>query len=96
MLTLKNSRHKAEEVAQIVKALAHPIRLRILAILCDGAENVNALADRLDVTQSLISQHLRVMRSQGLLVTERRGSLVYYALSRDRLKLLVQYLDGCP
>ena len=96
MSRLKSSQTKAEHVAQIVKAIAHPIRLRILAILCEGAENVTTLALRLDAAQSLISQHLRVMRSEGLVVADRRGSQVYYALARERLRSLIRYLEDCP
>lgn len=96
MISLKNTQSRAEHVAQIIKAIAHPLRLRILAILCEGAKNVTTLAVRLDTAQSLISQHLRVMRSEGLVIAERKGSRVYYALAREQLKSLVRHLDECP
>lgn len=96
MNSLKNTQSRAEHVAQIVKAIAHPVRLRILAILCEGARNVTTLSVRLEIAQSLISQHLRVMRSEGLVTSERRGSRVYYALARERLKSLIRHLDDCP
>lgn len=96
MINLKNTQSRAERVAQVIKAIAHPLRLRILAILCEGAKNVSTLAVRLDTAQSLISQHLRIMRSEGLVTAERKGSRVYYALAREQLKSLVRHLDDWP
>ena len=52
----------------------------------EGALCVNALASRLDVSQSAVSQHLRVLRHTGLVKSERRGSSVHYLLDIDSLK----------
>jgi ArsR family transcriptional regulator len=94
--SLADDEEKADRVAEMLKALAHPLRLRILAILNEGDRNVNSLAERLGVSQSSVSQHLRTLRMQGLLVGSREGSNVRYALARPRLKELVKYLEGCP
>lgn len=50
-----------------------------------GALCVNALANSLDITQSAVSQHLRVLRQAGLVRGERRGSFVHYSLNRETL-----------
>jgi ArsR family transcriptional regulator len=57
-----------EELAEIFKALSDPTRLRLVKLLGEhgGALCVNALAHRLEVTQSAVSQHLRVLRQAGL------------------------------
>jgi len=83
-----------EELAEIFKALSDPTRLRLVKLLsecssgeCDGgALCVNALAHRLEVTQSAVSQHLRVLRQAGLVNGERHGYFVHYSLDRDRLE----------
>jgi len=82
-----------EELAEIFKALSDPTRLRLVKLLsecspgeCQGALCVNALAHRLGVTQSAVSQHLRVLRQAGLVNGERHGHFVHYSLDRDRLE----------
>jgi DNA-binding transcriptional ArsR family regulator len=77
-----------EELAEIFKALSDPTRLRLVKLLSEREEAlcVNALAYRVGVTQSAVSQHLRVLRQAGLVRGERRGSFVHYSLERDRLE----------
>ena len=83
-----------EELAQIFKALSDPTRLRLFKLLSEcspgecheGMWCVNALAHRVGVTQSAVSQHLRVLRQAGLVQGERRGHFVHYSLNRDRLE----------
>jgi len=83
---------EADEVkalARLFKALADETRLRLLKLLSeqdsDGALCVGALAMRLGVTQSAVSQHLAVLRAAGLVVDERRGYFVHYRVNRGRL-----------
>lgn len=82
-----------EELAEIFKALSDPTRLMLVKLLseclpggCGGALCVNALAHKVGVTQSAVSQHLRVLRQVGLVQSERRGHFVHYSLDRDRLE----------
>ena len=96
-----------EELAEIFKALSDPTRLRLVKLLseqppsedpgaCSGQRFlcVNALAHRLRVTQSAVSQHLRVLRQAGLVRGERRGPFVHYSLDKDGLeKYRVALLD---
>lgn len=79
------------KLAEIFKALSDPTRLRLIKLLTDctpgvcsgGALCVNALANRLQVTQSAVSQHLRVLRQAGLVHGERRGNYMHYSLDPD-------------
>jgi len=77
-----------EQLAEIFKALSDPTRLRLVRLLGEsrGALCVNALAHRLRVTQSAVSQHLRVLRQARLVRGERRGYFVHYSLDQDRLE----------
>jgi ArsR family transcriptional regulator len=76
-----------EELAEVFKALSDPTRLRVVKLLSqhEGALCVNALARALGVTQSAVSQHLRVLRQAGLVAGKRRGYFVHYSLEQDRL-----------
>ena len=77
-----------EELAETLKALSDPTRLRLVKLLSEGGGTlcVNALARRLGVTQSAVSQHLRLLRHAGLVRGERRGAFVHYALDQDGLE----------
>ena len=79
--------NKIQELSELFKALSDPTRLRLVQLLSDhkGALCVNALARQLSVTQSAVSQHLRVLRQAQLVKGERRGSSVHYSLNQDRL-----------
>ena len=97
MNSLTDNLERAEQIAEILKALAHPMRIRILAVLSEGVhENVTGLASRLGASQSFVSQQLRILRTHGLLVSIRLGQSVQYTLARPRLKELVKYLEQCP
>jgi DNA-binding transcriptional ArsR family regulator len=79
---------QVEELAEIFKALSDPTRLRLVKLLSDhqGALCVNALAQRLGVSQSAVSQHLRVLRQARLVVGTRYGYHVHYTLDPERLE----------
>lgn len=76
-----------EELASLFKALSDPTRLRLVKLLSEheGALCVNALAHRLGVSQSAVSQHLRVLRQARLVEGVRQGYHVHYSLDPDRL-----------
>jgi len=84
------SQHETEEQAAIFSALADPTRLKLVKLLCgqrsDEALCVNALAARLGVTQSAVSQHLRVLKAIGLVNGERRGYHIHYFINHERLE----------
>jgi DNA-binding transcriptional ArsR family regulator len=99
-----------EELAETFKALADPTRLRLVRLLGERAPGevepdecgggplcVNALAHRLGITQSSVSQHLRVLRQARLVKGERRGAFVHYSLDQDgasRVKAILQETLG--
>ncbi len=67
--------------AEILKTLAHPLRLQILHRLADGPTEVGRLAAELGVAQPNISQHLAVLRAAGVVESERDGREVRYRLA---------------
>lgn len=67
--------------AEFFKALAHPLRIRVLDLLRAGPTSVGELRDRLGVEQSTLSQQLAVLRASGFVVTHRTGTTVRYEVS---------------
>ena len=87
----------ATTVANTLKALADPLRLRMLsAIATDprGESCVCDLAELADVSQPTISHHLKVLKDTGLLASERRGTWVYYRIVATRQAAVTALLDG--
>lgn len=68
------------DVARLCRALAVETRVRMLALLQKRSLCVGALARALGITDAAVSQHLRVLRDAGLVVAERRGHFVHYAV----------------
>ena len=79
-----------EQQATIFSALGDPTRLKLVKLLCrqslPDALCVNALASRLGITQSAVSQHLRVLKSIGLVKGEKRGYYVHYHINHEVLE----------
>lgn len=71
----------AQEAAQLLKALANEHRLLILCHLSEGEKSVGELNDRVSVSQSALSQHLSVLRRDGLVETRREAQTIYYRLA---------------
>jgi len=71
--------------ARMVKALAHPTRLQMLALLRDGERCACEFVPLLDLGQANVSQHLAVLRKAHLVDTRRDGARVMYSLSDERI-----------
>jgi DNA-binding transcriptional ArsR family regulator len=71
--------------ARVCKTLAHPLRLALLNALRDGERSVGDLAETIGSAQPLVSQHLAVLRNQGLLRNRRNGSEVYYSIAYPKM-----------
>jgi len=79
--------------AELFKILSVDKRIEIIELLKKEPMSVNALAATLKITQSAVSQHLRVLKSTGLVQDERRGYWIYYSLNRDTLEKCRQRLN---
>ena len=75
--------------AEFFKALAHPVRIRILDRLRDGEKGVNELSEALQIEQANVSQQLAILRVRNIVIGRKSGSNVYYSVSdRTIFKLL--------
>lgn len=75
-------------MAGLFKALGDPTRLQLISLLATdttGKLGVSDLAQRLGVSQPAVSQHLKTLRGEGLVVSRREGFYVYYTLNRERM-----------
>jgi len=81
---------ETEEQVAVFSALADPTRLSLVRLLCQQRDPdalcVNALAALLGVTQSAVSQHLRVLKAIGLVRGERRGYHIHYSINPEAVK----------
>ena len=75
--------------AELLKAMAHPLRLALLVSLIDGPRCVHELVESTGATQPLVSQHLRVLRGADLLARDRRGREVVYSIIDDHIHHIV-------
>lgn len=84
-----------ERQAELLKALAHPVRLRIVhGLLGTGCHNVRCMEERIGISQSCISQHLQKLRAAGVVAAERCGNEVYYRAASREVAVLVAALMG--
>ena len=77
------------DAGDLLRALAAPVRIAIVLQLREADRCVHELVDALDVAQPLISQHLRVLKTAGVVQGERRGREVVYRLVDDHLAHIV-------
>jgi len=84
----------AVEAAQLLKALANENRLMILCSLVQGELNVTELNNRVDLSQSALSQHLAWLRRENLVETRRDAQTIYYSLQGSKAKEVIQVLQS--
>jgi ArsR family transcriptional regulator len=87
----------AERVAPLLKALADPVRLRLLSLVASHAQGEACVCDlneAFDLSQPTISHHLKVLHESGLLDRSKRGVWVYYKVRSQPLADLAGLLGG--
>lgn len=82
----------AEAAEELLKAMANRHRLLILCQLADTEHSVGELAHYLDLRDSTVSQHLALLRKDGLVSTRREGQTIWYAIASEPAKRLVETL----
>ncbi len=97
MLQLENEAllDKDEDIdlaARSLKAMSHPIRLKILCTLSDGEASVQEIVTNVGTSQSNISQHLAILREKGILVSRKDANRVYYRVGNPRTLRLISMM----
>ncbi len=89
---LEQMRDHAGEAARLMKALGNENRLLVLCTLCEGELSVGQLNQRIDLSQSALSQHLAVLRRDGLVRTRRQSQTIYYSLADGPARQIIDLL----
>ncbi|MEJ8568705.1 metalloregulator ArsR/SmtB family transcription factor [Elongatibacter sediminis] len=80
-LDFETMQRHASEAVSLLKGLANESRLMIMCVLSEGEQSVGELNQRIHLSQSALSQHLGVLREQGLVQTRRESQTIHYRLA---------------
>jgi DNA-binding transcriptional ArsR family regulator len=83
----------ADSAAEVLTALGNSKRLAIITLLLHQELSVGAIAERVRLSQSALSQHLARLRSLGLVETRRDRQMIYYSCRSSRVRQLVEAID---
>ena len=81
------------QVIEVFKALSVNSRVQIIKLIRDRKLCVNAIARRLEITQSAVSQHLKILRDRNLVYTDRYGSIIHYRLNKAKVEEFCKSLN---
>ncbi len=82
----------ADEVADLMKTLAHPSRLLALCAMMEKERSVGELAESLGMRAQAMSQQLAILRNKGLVTTRRDGQTIYYGLASEGIRSVMNAL----
>ncbi len=86
---LMDQDEQIEQASRAMKAMSHPLRLKILCVLGDREVSVQDIVEQVGTSQSNISQHLAIMRDKGVLRTRKDANRVFYRVGDVRTLELV-------
>ncbi len=85
-----------EKAANMLKAIAHPMRISILSMLEDGIRlTVTQIHRTLEIEQSTASHHLGILKDKGVLNSQREGKNTFYFLKHESLKNIIECISKC-
>ncbi len=86
---------KLQVSSEVLRALAHPLRMKILEFI-DKHEtiNVNKIYNTLKLEQSITSQHLRILRLAGIVITTREGKFIHYSIDYSKIQNVLKAVDA--
>jgi Predicted transcriptional regulators len=85
-----------ENAANMLKAIAHPVRIAILNYLEDGKKlTVTEIYEMLNIEQSTTSHHLGILKDKGVLASKREGKNTYYFLKHNNLANIIDCVSKC-
>lgn len=82
-----------ERASRSLKAISHPLRLKILCVLGDKEISVQDIVDHVGTSQSNISQHLAILRDKGILASRKDANRVYYRVGDSRTLRLISMMQ---
>lgn len=91
-VSLIDKQEHIEQAARALKSIAHPLRLKILCVVGDQEACVQEIVDAVGTSQSNISQHLAILRDNGVLVTRKDANRVFYRVGDHRTLQLIEVM----
>ncbi|MGJ8679290.1 ArsR/SmtB family transcription factor [Paraglaciecola sp.] len=91
-MNLADMQANAAHAADLLKAMANKNRLLVLCVLNGRELSVSQLNEEISIPQSTLSQHLAVLRKDGLVQTRREAQTIYYSLSSEQVKTMIATL----
>jgi len=91
-LDFEAMQRNASDAVSLLKGLANESRLMIMCVLSEGEVSVGQLNQRIKLSQSALSQHLAVLREQGLVQTRRESQTIYYSLAETAAMNIIEML----
>ena len=87
-----------EVISKLLKSMSHPIRLKILCLLQEHEMSVGDIREQVKTTNANVSQHLNILRSQGIIDFRKDANFIYNRITDDRILELIQKMRHlfCP
>lgn len=89
-LTISESDHLVAELADLFSLMGDPSRLRIIIVCLHEQISVSEIAARLQLSQSLVSHHLRLLRAARMVRSERRGKQIFYTAADEHVQCVIE------
>ena len=80
------------EIAKLLKTMSHPIRLKILCLLQDKEMTVGDIHKEVHTTNANVSQHLSILRNQGIISFRKDANFIYNRISEERVMELIKHM----
>lgn len=91
---MKFNEQQVDEVTELLKSIAHPIRMKILCFLMEGEKNVGEIEQQFGSTISNISQHLTVLRKASIIDRRKEANFMFYSLKNNNILKLMETLKN--
>lgn len=97
-LNLMSRDRDIDLASRSLKAMSHPLRLKILCTLADQELSVQEIVDAVGTSQSNISQHLAILRDKGIIDSRKNANRVFYHIGDERILKLIDMMKQafCP
>jgi ArsR family transcriptional regulator len=84
-----------ERAARVIRVVGHPLRLRLLELLEEGERNVTDLVEESGAGQAIVSQHLAILRAEGVVGSRRDGPRVFYRITEPKVSKILACIREC-
>ena len=96
VVNLEQDPTKLKRISRMLKTIGHPSRLRIIELLLLGSKlSVKDIYERINISQSSASQHLRSLEEIGILQSEREGKQIFYSILNHHIRQLLHCVQAC-